>query len=220
MTTAAAPSTLRSLVAIPTSYDGSESDYPTWKRQVKLYVRANAAQLPDHESKQLVALSYMKSGKAARWSNTVIDHLLAGTFGYNTVTTATTPAQTTFNMYTWDQFWDVADAVFNPPNTQNNAAIKLDKLHQGQMSAEEYFIEFDMLAGTAGYNDIMFDQIKIRTANQSLNKALVANIHNIDHLPTTWEGYKTRTIALDNNWRIGRAARSSDKSSSNAQNVP
>jgi hypothetical protein len=118
MTTPAAAPMLRSLVAIPTSFDGSESDYPTWKRQVKLYVRANNAQLPDHESKQLVALSYMKSGKAARWSNTVINHLLAGTFGYTTVTTAattTTPAQTTFNLYTWDQFWNVADLVFNPP---------------------------------------------------------------------------------------------------------
>jgi hypothetical protein len=57
--------TLRSLVAIPKSYDGSESKYAHWKRSIQLYVKANHAQLPDDESKQLVALSYMQEGKAA-----------------------------------------------------------------------------------------------------------------------------------------------------------
>jgi hypothetical protein len=148
----------------------------------------------------------MQEGKVARWADAAIDHMLAGTFGYNTTTTTpasgSTPVSTTttFQKYTWAEFWSLADDVFNPPNVQANAALKLDKLRQEKLSAEEFFIEFDLLAATAGYDNTTFDSVKIRLANQRLNNALVANIHNVDVLPTTWEAYKKRAIALDNNW--------------------
>jgi hypothetical protein len=221
-----ATGTLHSLITIPKSFDGDETKYPTWKRQVKLYVKANGAQLPDDESKQLVALSYMQEGKAARWANAAIDHMLGGTFGQNITTTAAVPATastpavpavTTFAVFTWDQFWGLADNVFNPPDVQNDAAIKLADLQQGSMVAEVFFIEFDMQAGLAGYDDSTFDTMKIRLANQQLNKALVDNIHNTASLPTTWQPYKDRAIALNRNFCTGRAARANKMSgSSNA----
>ena len=133
--------------------------------------------------------------------------MLAGTFGYNVTNTTTSPVMVVFTKYSWDQFWTVADEVFNPPNTQNNTALNLDQLQQGRLSAEEFFIEFNMLARIAGYDDVQFDLLKIRLANQRLNKSLVANIHNTTTLPKTWEDYRARAVALDNNWRIGRASR-------------
>jgi uncharacterized protein YmfQ (DUF2313 family) len=213
--------TLRSLVAPPKSFDGNEEQYPTWKRQVKLFIRANAAQLPTDESKQLVALSHMQDGKASRWADMITEHIIAGTFGEtiaipavaavaatgNTPARAAVPASTRFTPATWDQFWGLADTVFNPPNTQNDAALKLDRMTQGQKSAEEFFIEFNMQADLAGYADAAFDTHKIRLCNQRLNKALVDNIHNTATLPTTWTDYQTRARALDNNFRIGRAVR-------------
>jgi hypothetical protein len=142
--------------------------------------------------------------------------MLSGTFGQNVTTTAAVPATTstpavpavtTFAAFTWDQFWGLADNVFNPPDVQNDAAIKLADLRQGSSAAEVFFIEFDMQAGLAGYDDSTFDIMKICMANQQLNKALVDNIHNTSSLPTMWQPYKDRAIALDRNFRTGRAAR-------------
>ena len=157
----------------------------------------------------------MQSGKAALWSNMVISHMLAGTFGRSVTTPAVPATQSTpevpettkWVLPTWDEFWALADTVFNPPNVQNDAAAKLEKHEQGSGSAEEYFINFDILAGLAGYADTGFDAMKIRQACQKLNGALVRNIHSVDTLPTNWADFKTRAIALDNNFRIGQAYR-------------
>jgi hypothetical protein len=218
MTTAPSTTgTVRSLVAPPKAFDGSALEYPTWKRQVKLYAKANVQQLPDNESKQLVALSYMQTGKASLWSGMILDHMLAGTFGHDVITTAATataPAVTTFTAFTWDEFWGLADTVFNPPNLRNDAAMKLEKLEQGSLAAEEYFITFDMYATLAGYEAVDFDSLKIRIACQRLNGALVRNLHSVASLPTTWIEFKNRAVALDNNFRIGLAYREKKPGSS------
>jgi hypothetical protein len=207
--------TLRSLVAIPKPFNSNKITYPTWKQQVKLYVKANEAQLPNNKSKQLIALSYMQDGKASCWANAAIDHMLAGTFRQNvttaavaaTATTSAQPAATTLVTFTWDQFWGLADNVFNPPDVQNDAAMKLENLRQGSLAAKVYFIKFNMQAILAGYDDSTFDTMKIRLANQQLNKALIDNIHNTASLPTAWQDYKDQATALDRNFRTGRVAR-------------
>jgi uncharacterized protein YmfQ (DUF2313 family) len=134
----------------------------------------------------------MQEGKAARWADAITGHMLDRMFGYNipVATVGTTPVTTVFTLYDWPQFWGLADQVFNPPNVQTDAAIKLDKLKQEKMSAKEFFIEFDVLAATAGYALAHFNSLKIHFANQHLNSALITNIHNINILPTTWEAYK------------------------------
>ena len=65
-----------------------------------------------------------------------------------------------------------------------------------------------MLADRAGYADTAFDTLKIRLACRKPAKALVDNIHNTDSVLTTWQEFMKRATALDNNWRIGRAAQS------------
>ena len=74
------------------------------------------------------------------------------------------------------------------------------------MTTEAYFTKFDIFAQQAGYDAVDFDTMKIRTVNRSLNKSLVANIHDTTTLPTTWDMYKTRATQLDNNWRISRVS--------------
>src|ERR1700738_2886097 len=112
----------RSLVVQPKSFDGSETLYPVWKRQVKLYVLANEAQLTTDQAKYMVALSFMQDGKAARWANMISDRIIDGTYGTMTGPPAQAGGNPTFARYTWAQFWTQADVVFNPPNTQNDAA--------------------------------------------------------------------------------------------------
>ena len=195
----------RSLVARPDDYDGAEASYQTWKRQVRIYLRAHQARLTTDEDQVLLAASYMKSGKAQRWVQPIVDEILDGK--------VRTPPLTV------SVFWTLADAVFLPPALQANAALSLDRLIQAKLTAEAFFTEFDILAQQAGYEATTFDSMKIRTANRNLNKSLVANIHNTTTLPATWDDYKKRAVQLDNNWRISQSARLDDRSSSSSSNV-
>jgi hypothetical protein len=196
----------KSLVARPNDFDGSEATYPSWKRQVRIYTFANATRAPDDNDKVMLAASYMKTGRAHRWVIPYVDAILDGKIFTPPLTIA--------------RFWQLADQVFLPPALQANAAISLDRLVQGNLTAEAYFVEFDIFATQAGYEAVEFDTMKIRTANKNLKQALVANIHNTETLPTTWNKYKERAVNLDNNWRISRSARmdvSSPSSSSTRQ---
>jgi len=189
----------KALLAPPTFFDGSEESYPAWKRQVQLFVLSNNAHYPDDAARQMTALSYMRDKKAFHWATSIIDQIIAGSI--------TTPSTYT---RTWAEFWTQADVIFNPPNAATDAAFKLETLVQGKLSAEEYFIEFDLLAARAELTAAHFDPYKIRLANRQLTRALVNNIHNTDTLPTTWATHKTRATTLDNNWRIGQQARALD----------
>ena len=186
------PANDKSLVARPDDYDGAEAKYQVWKRQVRIFLHAHQTRLTTDEDKILLVASYMKIGKAQRWVQPIIDEILDGK-------TRTPPLTITL-------FWTLADAVFLPPALQANAALALDRLTQGKMTTEAYFTEFDIFAQQAGYDAVDFDTMKIRTVNRSLNKSLVANIHNTTTLPTTWDTYKTRATQLDNNWHISQSA--------------
>ena len=177
----------KSLVAEPDKYDRNTKTYTQWKRQVWTYIHANQRAIVNDDERIIVALSYMRGeNKAGRWATFVTDKILDH------------PNETP----TYTQFWDLADQIFLPPNKANDAAVQLENLVQGQLSAEEYFIEFEMLADRAGYADTAFDTLKIRLACRKLAKALVDNIHNTDNIPTTWQDFMKRVTALDNNWRI------------------
>jgi hypothetical protein len=202
----------KSFGAAPTFFDGSEDHYPTWKRQVQLYVLSNDTHFVDDTARQMTALTYMREKKALRWAISISDQIIAGALAVR-VAIGTTPAVPNPYTRTWAEFWAAADAVFSPPNVQADAAYKLENLVQGKMAAEGYFTEFDLLAGIADLSQTHFDAHKIRMANRQLNRALVDRIHNITTLPTTWVDYKARAIVLDNNWRIGQQSRSDPRSS-------
>jgi hypothetical protein len=102
-------------------------------------------QLSTNEMKYTIVQSYMQEGKAAQWAGQVTYQIINGMYG-------------NVMPYTWTEFWMQADVIFNPPNMQANAALKLSKLKQGKMSAEEFFIKFGMLVKTAGYEAVHFNE--------------------------------------------------------------
>ena len=187
----------QSLVACPNDYDGTEALFQVWKWQVCIYLRAHQARLITDEEKILVAASFMKTGKAQCWVQPIIDEILDGKV-------CTPPLMI-------NVFWTLANAVFLTPALQANAALSLDRLVQGKLTAEAFFTEFNILAQQAGYKATTFDSMKLRTANRNLNKSLVTNIHNMTMLPTTWDDYKKRAMQLDNNWQISQSARLNDR---------
>ena len=98
---------------------------------MRLYIHANQRALSNNNERIIVVLSYMcGENKAGHWTTFVTDKLLDH------------PEETP----TYAEFWTLADQLFLLLNKAADAALQLENLMQGQSSAEEYFIEFEMLA--------------------------------------------------------------------------
>jgi Retrotransposon gag protein len=169
---------------LPDAFDGSESQYPKVKRQVKTLVMVNKAHFIDDVSKILCASSFMKTGRASLWINAIVDELLDG------------------KVKTWDDFWKEANATFYLPSVKADATHQLTMLIQGKTTAADFFTKFNLLADLAGYGDTAFDHHKITLANACINQALMLNVHATTNDITTWAAYKKRAIILNNNWCI------------------
>ena len=72
------PANDKSLVARPDDYDGAEAKYQVWKRQVRIFLHAHQTRVTTDEDKILLIASYMKTGKAQRWVQPIIDEILDG----------------------------------------------------------------------------------------------------------------------------------------------
>ena len=177
----------KSIVNKPNDYNGSEAKYDSWKRQVRIYVLANKASFASDLDRVLVALSFMKTGKANRFAQAAFDNIIEE------------PAEW---LGDWKSFWEQMDAAFLPADAKADAARDLNAWKQDQLSADEYFIEFDMLATRAGYSASAFDPFKIRLAMENLNRGLVRNLH-LQDVPSDWESFKTAAARMDRNYRAG-----------------
>jgi len=77
---------------------------------------------------------------------------------------------------------------------------KLRALKQGSKSAEELITEFNLLCGQAGILG-SGDTTLISLFQPALNKPLLEKILDSETIPTTIQGWRNKTIQLDNNYR-------------------
>ena len=95
-------------------------------------------------------------------------------------------------------FWAQADQVFFPPNATRNAANELNRLKQNNLPAEDFFIEFELLAARADYLDSKFDPLKMKIAEQNLQPRLVDKLYSQYEQPKDWDDFKEKVSRLDN----------------------
>ena len=69
-------------------------------------------------------------------------------------------------------------------------------MRQGKKTAEEFFLEVDHLARRAGYATGHDDEL-IRLLEKNVNQSLIDRVYNADSLPTTYEAWRAKIIALD-----------------------
>ena len=155
---------VKSLVNKPFSYNGSEKDYPEWKRKTQLFVFANSTHLSTDLDKVLCAVLYMGGDRAGRWATTYVETIMS---------TGALPAGTDYA-----GFWTHADRIFFPPNATRNTANELDRLKQNNLPAEDFFIKFELLTAQARYLDSKFDPIKMKIAEQNLQPRLVDKLYS------------------------------------------
>jgi hypothetical protein len=177
-------------VSTPTPFDGEMKNAETFFRQMTLYITAKASEFPDEPTKIIFALSYM-TGRAQAFANIVIDKIER----HNA-----TPADplTPFPFPTYLDFIQELKDNFADPDERRTAQYKLSQLRQGTKTAEEYVLEFRVLADKTDYNDVAL----VEKFETGINDALRRRIYGLARLPVTCGEWMMWAMRLDRQWRM------------------
>ncbi len=163
----------------PEIFTGDKTKFSTFLRQLKLNFVADSASFANDQAKIIYALSFMRDNTAGAWSEAFIDEAISKN-----------------SWDKWSEFEAKLTKSFGDPNEHRNAQDSLDSLRQGKRTAEDYFLEFDQLARIAGYATGHDDEL-IRVLEKNVNPSLIDKVYNAETLPTTYDQWRTKIIALD-----------------------
>ena len=160
----------------PNEFSGDRSTGLAFLNSCRLYLSLCSDQFADEQAKIHWALSYMKEGRAAQFSDRVLRKEASDGF----------PA---FN--TWADFEHEFTTQFLPPHHNVDAANRLEStsFYQGKRSVEEYLDEFRYLIDEAGYAEGLGIVMKFRRGlNPSLQNqiAVLGQGRPADNDPEAW----------------------------------
>ena len=168
-------------IATPDIYSGDRSQWRQFKAQCQLYIDTRFSEFPDDRAKVSFMLSYMKGGMAGPWA-------------LNFLTSHANP-HVPYPMY--PNFLLELEVAFGDPNPGVTARTKLANLKMVSGSCEKYITKFDILAAEAGLNDTgLADHFQ-----RGLDPDILKQIYSVEHLPTTYLGFKTLALRFDNQKR-------------------
>jgi hypothetical protein len=110
-------------------FDGTPSDYDAWRRRLKIYFALHDTQMNSSEKKILFALSTMKEGNAAAFSEAYVDQV----------------SEVTPDWGTWPNFITQLDKTFKSSDAIRQAIYELEQLKQKDLTAEAFFFKFNNL---------------------------------------------------------------------------
>ncbi|KAL5532447.1 hypothetical protein ACEPAF_6017 [Sanghuangporus sanghuang] len=169
-------------VAKPRDFDG-EHDYVDFKRELRLYIYASESEFRTNKSKIMFALSYMKSGAAARWAESYTSGAVDAD-GNLTFTDA------------WDAFLKKLDTSFDDPARSQKAFERLDAMYQGDLNADEFFNKFDICRVDAGLATEAHDEWLMSRLKRALNPKVVEGVMRLPNEPTSYEEFKKAAVKL------------------------
>ena len=167
-----------------------KSDYEKFHRGLGLYFRANEAIYPEDVDKIYFTLTLMTEGTPGQWAQNFIEKVDA-----QTVNGAIPQAA----WGTWEEFRQALKKSFADPNKDKNAYNELEMLeYPPGRSADEFFQEFETLAGHAGYMGANPNHVYlINLIKQKLPHYLINHVYSKD-VPITYEAYRDKVIKYDN----------------------
>lgn len=168
-------------VAPPDIYDGSLSKAKTFLSQVMLFIAGKKDEVRDDHDKIILMLSYMKGGTAGPWAEQKVQQYLSS----ETVSE------------TWLEFLEEFKAVFSDPDPAGTARNKMERLHQGTLTCDEYVSKFRELKVDTGYNDAAL----VEKFKKGLNQTLVDKIYGLQEMPDDLKGWETWATKFDRQWR-------------------
>ena len=162
--------------ALPNEFDGDRSRGPAFLRSCQTYVLLCPESFSDDQTKIIWALSYMKSGRAAKWA--------ARVFKWEEDNEAA-------KFLDWDDFKSEFRKEFCPAHSDVAAINKLESVayYQRNRSVDDYLDEFLDLIAESGYTDPKTLVVKFRRGlNPDIQNAVATMTHGrpSDTLPTAW----------------------------------
>ena len=88
------------------------------------------------------------------------------------------------------------EETFGDTNKQAKAQQKLWQYRQNGRQAEAFFMEFDQLRRSAGYDE-EDDNILIQLLNDNVDEDLITNIYNSGDVPESYLDLRSRIISMD-----------------------
>jgi len=136
--------------ALPSEFDGDRSKGMAFLRSCQTYIRLCPDSFSDDQMKIVWALSYMKTGRAAKWAARVFRWEEESPGSYRFVD--------------WEDFRQEFKAEFSPAHTDIAAINRLESVSyfQNKRPVDEYLDEFLDLITEAGYTDPKTIVVKFR----------------------------------------------------------
>ena len=199
----------KSAVAKPREYDGG-AEFIEFRREILVYIAATPDMFPADTDKIFFTLSFMKSGTASTWAQNYVDEFTAN--GLLALTD------------TWEQFGAKLNAAFEDPNRATNALKRFRTMVQGSMTADEFFVQFDIIHSEASLTAAAHDPLVIDCLQHALNPDVVKGVMRSAVVPVTYQGWKTKACEVDKIERqikeVTTERRQSNRSWSAAQPAP
>jgi hypothetical protein len=166
--------------AKPDEYDGNRDKLNHFINSLSLYVAMERKRLSNEEL-IIVALSFMKKGRAATWAENYIE---------------------TGNMksQSYEDFIAALRDSFGDSDIALTSQLALDTLKQGNGSVIEYITTFEQHEGHSQLGEVAL----ISAFKKGLNGPLLDKIHQVPDLPSTLKTWKSFAQRIDTNWRIRR----------------
>ena len=163
--------------ALPSEFDGDRSKGSAFLRSCTTYVLLCPDSFSDDQTKIVWTLSYMKSGRAAKWAARVF-RFQEENEGYS-------------KFLDWDDFKTEFRKEFCPANSEAAAINKLESMayYQKSRSVDDYLDEFLDLIAESGYTDPKTLVVKFRRGLDPQIQNAVATMaygRPSDTAPTAW----------------------------------
>ena len=152
-------------VATPPDFDGDRGRGRAFINSCNIYIRLCNGHFEDDQAKILWALSYMKSGRAAKWADAI--------FRWE----AQNPEAIRF--IDWEDFVSEFQTHFYPVDAEASAVNVLESAgyYQKARSVDDYLDEFRNLIADSGYTDSKVVVVKFRRGlNPSIQNAIATMV--------------------------------------------
>jgi hypothetical protein len=174
----------RLIGTVPKAFDGKADKAISFWNSLENYYHLNATTFNNDPKKVSMALTYFKLGTQAReWASDRI---------------ATAQAGTQVDYGTWPDFKDAFKAQFIPPETQQDAIIKIYNLPMGNREFNEWYQEWSQYAHRTNVDDAT----KMFAFRKALNGALQGKMMLLSPQPTTLARLVDKAREFNKNWRI------------------
>jgi Retrotransposon gag protein len=174
-----APKLRRPKPATPPEFDGDRKKGLTFLHSCQTYIRLCPEEFRDEQTKIVWAMSYMKSGRAAKWTARIFRwEELPENIG--------SP-----KFFDWEDFRDEFKKEFTPAHADSLAINRLESsaYYQKSRPLDDYIDEFQDLITESGYTDPKTIVVKFRRGLNSQIQNAVATMASgrpSDTDPTRW----------------------------------